>query len=147
MCWKPVSYTDVVWAIDTLEGIQGASHNDPWWLLCLGELGMLMEVSISLLGCGAGPHGMFQLWGDPWDLLEDAEHHGSWCLCAGWLLPELTRSLKPQLDLVRSLACAQCHGTCTSLSSGFWPSQTGFSYLSLLSHLCGAFFLCEASKQ
>lgn len=59
MCWKPVSDTDVVWAIDTLGGIKAASQNDPWWLLCLGGLGMLMEVSISLLGCGAGPHSMF----------------------------------------------------------------------------------------
>lgn len=82
MCWKPVSDTDVVWAIDTPGSIQDASQNVPQWLPCLGGLGMPMEGSISLLGCWAGPHGVRFNNGVALGTCfgGDAEHHGSRCL-------------------------------------------------------------------
>lgn len=57
-----------VWAVDVLGSAQAASQNDPWWLPCLRGLGMLAEVSIILLGCGAGPGCVFQLWGSSGEL-------------------------------------------------------------------------------
>lgn len=156
MCWKPASDTGIVWAIDTLRSVQAASQNAPWWLPCLGGLGIPREVSISLLGCGAGPYRV---------LFSDGVALGT---CFGEVLSPMAPGACEQGGLSQSwsgAALAPSHQAAarprkvpclcqiswdlhlSSPSSTSWPNPSALSYLCPLSPLCGAFLLCEASQQ